>query len=86
MKNFKVLLQLYYKISFNGEIFFTLHMTVIQQICSTFNVIEQSVHKTRTITLQKTNFRNTSIYKSIYDNVKIMKDVREVRSPHILII
>jgi len=67
MKNFKFLLQLYHKIiSFNGEIFFTLHMTVIQQICSTFSVIEQSMHKIPPITLQKINSRNTSIYKSIY--------------------
>jgi hypothetical protein len=87
MKNFKVLLQLFHKvISFNGEIFFTLHTTVIQQICSTFSVTELSMHKTPPITLQKTNSRNTSVYKSVYDNVKIMKNVREVRFPHILII
>ena len=89
MKCFKVLLQLYHKIlviGFKGEIFFTLHTTVIQQICSTFSVIEQSMHKTPPVTLQKTNSRNTSIYKSIYGYVKIMKNVREVRFPHILII
>ena len=82
-ENFKFLLQLCHKIiSFNDEIFFTLHTTVIQQICSTFSVTEQSMHKAPPITLQKTNSRNTSIY----NNVKIMKNVRKARFPHIVII
>jgi len=42
----------------DGEIFFTIHTTVIQQTCSTLSFLQQSTHKTPQTAIQKTNVRN----------------------------
>jgi hypothetical protein len=62
---------------YDGEIFFKVRATVVQRIYSNLSVNQQSTQKTP----QKTNSNSTSIYNSIYANVKIIKNVQEVRFP-----
>jgi hypothetical protein len=76
MQNFKVLLNYSTKnLVSDGENFFTVHTTVIQQTCSTLGVIQQPTHKPSNCNT-KNKFQD---YKYIKDHV--MKSFHEVRFP-----
>jgi hypothetical protein len=47
---------------YDGEIFFTVHTTLIQQICSNLGVIKVSKHKTQQTGMQKKKIQATRLY------------------------